>query len=696
MMNAQINYMAVWVGGSVLKVPPVGLLLLLAPPLIFGQTSLLTLDDPSPQANAYFGNVVAGVGDVNGDSVPDIGVVAGCQDVGGFVNQGQAFVFSGADGSLLFTLTDPAPQTQTPDCLFGHSFAGVADMNGDSISEIAEGARRQDVGGVIDQGQVFIFSGADGSLLFILDDPTPETALFGDALEVVGDINGDSVPDIAVGAYAQDVGGNTSQGQVFVFSGTDRSLILTLDDPTPQANAKFSFEALASMGDVNGDSVPDIAVGAYDQNVGGNTGQGQAFVFSGADGSLLLTLDDPTPQVDAAFGLRMAGVGDVNGDSVPDLVVAAPGQSMGGSPNQGQVFVFSGADGSVLFTLDEPGSGSGGAFGDALAGVGDQNDDSVPDIIVGQRLHYVPGFGGQGRAFVFSGADGALLFTLDDPNSQGDDQFGRSVASVGDVNGDFVPDIVVGAHLQDVGGILNQGQVFIFSSDIGGDGDGIPSAVDNCPSTPNPDQSDIDGQNGGDVCDVCPNDPTDACDPGRSAGGSIGPDGGVISTPDGSVTITVPPGALDDDTSLSITDSGNGALYELTTNLGQGIALFGVTIQPDGQVFNVPVTITFSWADADDDGTIDDTSIHEDNINITKDNIAVTDRCRNEPGPLAATGAECDTAANTFSFQITSLSDFTLFSQRGGWIRLLMLGILAVMLVAVVIYFVWRRKRPQL
>ena len=169
----------------------------------------------------------------------------------------------------------------------------------------------------------------------------------------------------------------------------------------------------------------------------------------------------------------------------------------------------------------------------------------------------------------------------------------------------------------------------------------------------------------------------------------------MLSTPDGSVTITVPPGALDDNTSLSITDSGNGALYEVTTNLGAGIALFGVTIQPDGQVFNVPVTITFSWVDADDDGTIDNTSINEDNVIITKDNVAVTDRCRNEPGPLAATGAECDTAANTFSLQITSLSDFTLFSQRDEWIRHVILGILAVLLMAVVIYLVIRRMKKK-
>src|SRR5262245_57660891 len=70
---------------------------------------------------------------------------------------------------------------------------------------------------------------------------------------------------------------------------------LTIDDPTPQATAAFGW-AVAEAGDVNGDGTPDLLVGAPRQDVGSNSLQGQAFVLSGVDGSLLLTLDDPTLQ----------------------------------------------------------------------------------------------------------------------------------------------------------------------------------------------------------------------------------------------------------------------------------------------------------------------------------------------------------------------------------------------------------------
>jgi len=81
------------------------------------------------------------------------------------------------------------------------------------------------------------------------------------------------------------------------------------------------------------------------------------------------------------------------------------------------------------------------------------------------------------------------------------------------------------------------------------DGDGIPGGIDNCPSVYNPDQSNIDSQNGGDVCDICPADNTDTCDQNYATSGNVNASGGNITNSAGEVTIDIPSGAVDEDTS---------------------------------------------------------------------------------------------------------------------------------------------------
>src|SRR6266545_3813341 len=104
-----------------------------------------------------------------------------------------------------------------------------------------------------------------------------------------------------------------------------QTLLFRVDDAIPQARAYFGA-ALAGVGDVDGDGVPDLGVGEPSQNVAGQDNQGRVFVFSGATGARLRTLGNPDPQALARFGFALAGVGDVDGDGVPDLAVGAPVQ----------------------------------------------------------------------------------------------------------------------------------------------------------------------------------------------------------------------------------------------------------------------------------------------------------------------------------------------------------------------------------
>ena len=350
------------------------------------------------------------------------------------------------------TLDTPNPQA---DAYFGR-FVAVGDVNGDGKADIVVCAFLETVAGNSSQGRVYVFSGSGGTLLFTLDTPNPQANAYFGYPVAVGDVNGDGKADIAVGAPGETGVGNTTQGRAYVFSGADGSLLLTLDDPNPQTNADFGYSV--AVGEVNGDGKADIAVGATGEDVDGNVDQGRAYVFSGADGSLLLTLDDPNPQTNALFGWSLA-VGNVNGDGRADIAVVAPGETVAGNITQGRVYVFSGADGSLLFTLDTP-NPQAQAWTDASVALGDVNGDGKGDIAVGALNETVAG--NSGRAYVFSGADGSLLFTLDTPNPQPSAGFGRSVA-VGDLNGDGKADIVVGAITEAVDGNNLQGRVYVFS-----------------------------------------------------------------------------------------------------------------------------------------------------------------------------------------------------------------------------------------
>src|SRR3989338_6344590 len=132
-----------------------------------------------------------------------------------------------------------------------------------------------------------------------------------------------------------------------------------------------------------------------------------------------------------------------------------------------------------------------------------------------------------------------------------------------------------------------------------------------------------------DVADHCPSDATNTCNAGGSGAAPVDEGGGIVTTPDGSVRITFPPGAVSGDTTVSISNTGSG--YELTNNLGNALGVYGVVLQPEGTTFDQPVTIVFTWPDADNNGLVDGTNLREENLRITKDGVAVTDKCKNEP-----------------------------------------------------------------
>ena len=318
------------------------------------------------------------------------------------------------------------------------------------------------------------------TLLYTLEGGANNDA-FGSSIVGLGDLNSDGFGDLAIGDPLYDVTGTTSftnSGQVLIVSGKDGTTLFTLNG-TPATEQRFGTSLVALHAD--GDSKLDLAVGAP----GGN---GAVYIYSGADGSLIRTLTDATPEAGSQFGAALAVVGDQNADGKADLVVGAPGSDT----NDGRVFVFSAATGALLNeiapTLPD------GEFGAAIAGISDFNGDGKADLVVGS-----PAFSGDlGRVQVIDAVSDAELDVR--VGTLAGAQLGATVGAVGDRNSDGKIDVVIGsatggsaflvsgANLDDLvdltlaGGAAGQPVVSGGAVDVEGDGDtelliGYPGAL---------------------------------------------------------------------------------------------------------------------------------------------------------------------------------------------------------------------------
>ena len=389
---------------------------------------------------------------------------------------------------------------------FGRSLVMLGDLNGDGVGDVAVGADGDDDGGW-QRGAVWVlFLNPDGTVndhQKISDTQGGFTGTlgngyyFGRSVASLGDLDGDGVGDLAVGGgWAVWV----------LFLNTDG----TVKSHQKISNTEGGFtgreplqaSSVASLGDLDGDGVGDLAVGAISDDDGGYDHGAVWILFLNTDGTVKShqkisdtqggfagTLDDSD-----YFGVSVASLGDLDGDSVGDLAVGSWSDDDGGNARGAVWVLFLNTDGTVKShqkISDTEGGFTGilndlDFFGVSVASLGDLDGDGVGDLAVGADRH---DDGGTNRGAVwvlFLNSDGTVRRHQKISDTQGGftgildnfDWFGVSVASLGDLDGDGVGDLAVGAYGDDDGGIgdggigIDQGAVWVLFLD-GGSG--------NCP-----------------------------------------------------------------------------------------------------------------------------------------------------------------------------------------------------------------------
>ena len=385
------------------------------------------------------GAVVCGLGDFDGDGVPDY-AVGEPKDGHSWWAFSMACVHSGADGDWL----DHWDSTGG----VGFSMAAMPDLNGDGLPELVVGATGTgEVEWRAAMVQVFSY-GVEAPILAFSGNRLglSREALFGASVAGLDDVDGDGTPDIAAGAPGE------GSGAVLILSGALCDVFRTLTGP---ADAGGYGSAMAPIGDLDGDGRPEIIVGAPGRG-GGPGGRGLAQVVSPGTGRVLHEFRSGLEG--DGLGAAVAGGRDLDGDGTPDFAIASRGHG-GKSGCDGRVQLRSGRDGSALYSHALSLVAYPGAVRVQFAG--DLSGDGRPEILVGAAGTEANG-GEVSFLRILSGADGSLLHTIsscdrDWAMGEGEprrryrqDRLGSGLgwlvraAGIGDVDGDGLEDVLLG------------------------------------------------------------------------------------------------------------------------------------------------------------------------------------------------------------------------------------------------------------
>ncbi|NNF58410.1 MAG: T9SS type A sorting domain-containing protein [Rhodothermaceae bacterium] len=455
-----------------------------------------------------FGRAVAH-GDFNNDGFGDIAVGAPFEDVGTIAEAGAVTILYGSDGGIqasaaqVWTQESPGVLGDSrADDWFGYALAS-GDFDGDTYEDLAIGIRKATVNGLAEAGAVSVLYGsadgltADGNQLWDQDSPDIGGGAeagdeFGFAV-AAGDFDRDGHDDLVIGVPGEAIGSTANAGAVQVIYGSPDGLTAAGNQFWDQGNDSVPGAAEAgdrfgwalAVGDFDGDTTDDLAIGTPFENIGSTVDAGAVYVLFGqvtvgltGEGAQDWNQGDlsssPFPETDDRFGYALAA-GNLNLDAFDDLVVSAAYEdwTVNGETrvDNGIVHFIFGAAGGLNATGDQFWVlfGEDGRFGTSLA-VGNPRG-ATPFVVAGSPGALVGGAGGAGTSLVFytdeGGIDAANVVQFNQNTSgieggaEAEDAFGFFVAA-GDFNGDGNDDLAAGVPGEAIGTTEDAGAVNVL------------------------------------------------------------------------------------------------------------------------------------------------------------------------------------------------------------------------------------------
>jgi Ca2+-binding RTX toxin-like protein len=479
---------------------------------------------------------VSNAGDINGDDLNDILISSPGAGTNGSAS-GQNYVVFGSstgfpaslnlstlNGSNGFKINGVAVGD-----LSGYSVSGAGDINGDGFDDIIIGANLADPTGTFSGQSYLIFGRAsgfsssldlfalNGSNGFKINGIAPGDRS-GTSVSQAGDVNSDGIDDLIIGARSASPNG-TSSGQSYVVFGRKNGFssdfeLATLNGSNGfiingEAEGDNSGVSVSDAGDINGDGIDDLIVGASTGPIGpapfnpNNSSSGKSYVIFGKRGGFSSSIELSTLNGSNGFkingtspddrsGYAVSSAGDINGDGLDDLLIGSYFASPNGISYAGQSYVVFGSRNGFDADLDLSAlKGSNGfkingiaefdVSGSALSSAGDVNGDGLDDLLIGAPYASPNGFK-SGQSYVVFGSRKGFSADLDLSTLNGNNGFkingilpvdiaGVAVSGTGDVNGDGFDDLIIGAaYASPNGNKSGQSYVIFGRADIGSGG----------------------------------------------------------------------------------------------------------------------------------------------------------------------------------------------------------------------------------